>query len=150
MRTQSHTIAPLSEPVENRYFSKFGITDALSIESAAWVAKFINGVLSRVAAVDPRTPVMFQGGFRPKTFWSSCFAADSNLVFDAHHYYFAGRPTTSDNLPTFMCEDAKDSIGDGKFPVFVGEWSIQAVSNSVLASRPDQELEQPTLRLVQA
>ncbi|GKT59958.1 hypothetical protein ColTof4_00100 [Colletotrichum tofieldiae] len=78
---------------------------------------------------------MFQGGFRPETFWLSCFAADSNIVFDTHHDYFAGRPTTSDNLPTFMCEDAKDSIGDGKFPVFVGEWSIQAVSNNIFASR---------------
>ncbi|WYZ41211.1 hypothetical protein EsH8_V_000106 [Colletotrichum jinshuiense] len=132
---QSYTIAPLNEPVDNRDFSKFGTPEALSDAGADWVAKYINGVLSRVRAVNSKIPVMIQGGFRPQALWSPYFAADSNLVFDIHHYYFAGRPTTSDNLPTFMCEDAKASVADGKFPSFVGEWSIQAVSNNTFASR---------------
>ncbi|KAK1468387.1 hypothetical protein CMEL01_00154 [Colletotrichum melonis] len=132
---QSYTIAPLNEPVDNRDFSKFGTPDALSINGAAWVAKFINGVLSRVAALNPKIPVMVQGSFRPETFWSPYFPSDANIVFDSHHYYFAGRPTTSDNTPTFICEDAKGSISDGKFPVFIGEWSIQALSNNTFASR---------------
>ncbi|KXH26485.1 hypothetical protein CSAL01_05408 [Colletotrichum salicis] len=132
---QSYTIAPLNEPADNRDFSKFGTPDALSIDGAAWVAKFINGVLLRVADVNPKIPVMLQGSFRPEPFWSPYFPADANLVFDAHHYYFAGRPTTSENVPTFICEDAKGSISDGKFPVFIGEWSIQAVNNNTFASR---------------
>ncbi|KAF9880627.1 putative exo-beta-1, 3-glucanase [Colletotrichum karsti] len=132
---ESYTIAPINEPVDNRDFSKFGTPEALSENGASWVAKYINGVLTRVRAVNAKIPVMFQGGFRPETFWSPYFTADQNLVIDAHHYYFAGRPTTSENLPSFMCEDAKGSVGDGKFPVFIGEWSIQAVSNNTFASR---------------
>ncbi|KAK1634041.1 glycoside hydrolase superfamily [Colletotrichum phormii] len=132
----SHT--PL-HPSTNRRITatspSFGTPDALSIDGAAWVAKFINGVLSRVAQVNPKIPVMLQGSFRPEPFWSPYFPTDANLVFDAHHYYFAGRLTTSENVPTFICEDAKGSISDGKFPVFIGEWSIQAVDNNTFASR---------------
>ncbi|KAH6839517.1 hypothetical protein B0I37DRAFT_419274 [Chaetomium sp. MPI-CAGE-AT-0009] len=41
-----------------------------------------------------------------------------NVVFDVHNnYYFAGRPTTSANLATYLCSDAAASAGDGKFPV---------------------------------
>ncbi|KAE9579595.1 putative glucan 1,3-beta-glucosidase A [Colletotrichum fructicola] len=132
---QSYTLAPINEPVDNRDFSKFGTPEALSENGAAWVAKYINGVLARVQAVNPHIPVMFQGSFRPESFWSPYFDAGENLVFDEHHYYFAGRPTTSENLPSFICEDAKSSVGDGKFPVFIGEWSIQAVNNNTFASR---------------
>ncbi|KAJ0331965.1 hypothetical protein KNSL1_013784, partial [Colletotrichum chrysophilum] len=132
---QSYTLAPINEPVDNRDFSKFGTPEALSENGAAWVAKYINGVLARVQAVNPHIPVMFQGSFRPESFWSPYFDAGENLVFDEHHYYFAGRPTTSENLPSFICEDAKSSVGDGKFPVFIGEWSIQAVNNNTCASR---------------
>ncbi|KAF4844095.1 putative glucan 1,3-beta-glucosidase A [Colletotrichum siamense] len=132
---QSYTLAPINEPVDNRDFSKFGTPEALSENGAAWVAKYINGVLARVQAVNPHIPVMFQGSFRPESFWSPYFDAGENLVFDEHHYYFAGRPTTSENLPSFICEDAKSSVGDGKFPIFIGEWSIQAVNNNTFASR---------------
>ncbi|KAF3803130.1 hypothetical protein GCG54_00011799 [Colletotrichum gloeosporioides] len=132
---QSYTLAPINEPVDNRDFSKFGTPEALSESGAAWVAKYINGVLARVRVVNPHIPVMFQGSFRSESFWSPYFDAGENLVFDEHHYYFAGRPTTSENLPSFICEDAKSSVGDGKFPVFIGEWSIQAVSNNTFASR---------------
>ncbi|KAK2769793.1 putative exo-beta-1,3-glucanase [Colletotrichum kahawae] len=132
---QSYTLAPINEPVDNRDFSKFGTPEALSENGAAWVAKYINGVLARVRVANPHIPVMFQGSFRSESFWSPYFDAGENLVFDEHHYYFAGRPTTSENLPSFICEDAKSSVGDGKFPVFIGEWSIQAVSNDTFASR---------------
>ncbi|CAH0025083.1 unnamed protein product [Clonostachys rhizophaga] len=52
-----------------------------------------------------------------------------------HNYYFAGSPTTSANLPQFLCQDAQNAVDD-RFPVFVGEWSIEAASNNTLVSRP--------------
>lgn len=132
---QSYTFSPINEPVDNRDFSAFGTPDALSESGATWTANFIQGVLSRVAAVNPGIPVMFQGSFRKESYWSSKFTAGSNLVFDTHNYYFAGRPTTSENVGDYLCSDAKESAGDGKFPVFIGEWSIQAVSNNTFESR---------------
>ncbi|KAL2204234.1 glycoside hydrolase [Sarocladium strictum] len=128
------TLQPLNEPVDNP--ASFGFPDALTPEGVDWVLSYFRGILSRVQKVNPKIPVMLQGAFRPESFWSQYFAASDNIVFDEHHYYFAGRPTTSVNLPEFICSDAQGSTGDGKFPVFVGEWSIQAVENNTFASRP--------------
>lgn len=92
-------------------------------------------MLDRVAAVNRHIPVMFQGGFKGEEYWSRNFSRSANLVFDVHNYYFEGRNTTSKNLPSYICSDAKASPGDGKFPVFVGEWPIQALSDNSLALR---------------
>ncbi|KAJ5684730.1 uncharacterized protein N7477_001075 [Penicillium maclennaniae] len=78
---------------------------------------------------------MFQGSFKPETYWSPHFEKTSNLVFDLHHYYFQYDNSTSENLPTFICADAKASKGDGKFPTFVGEWAIEAGLENDLALR---------------
>ncbi|KAF7536309.1 hypothetical protein G7054_g4648 [Neopestalotiopsis clavispora] len=132
---QSFTLSPINEPVDNPDFTKFGTPDALSESGADYTAAYIREVLSRAANVNPPMSVMFQGSFRKESYWSSKFDTSSNLVFDTHNYYFAGRPTTSANLATYICSDAKDSASDGKFPVFIGEWSIQATTNNTLASR---------------
>jgi hypothetical protein len=78
---------------------------------------------------------MFQGSFKGEEFWSGNFSSSANLVFDVHNYYFAGRDTTSDNVPSYICTDAKATPRDGKFPTFVGEWSIQALYNNSFALR---------------
>ncbi|KAL5051192.1 glycoside hydrolase superfamily [Aspergillus fruticulosus] len=36
---------------------------------------------------------------------------------------------------TYICSDAEESPGDGKFPVFIGEWSVQAEFDSTFAGR---------------
>lgn len=130
------TLEPLNEPVDNRDPSAFGTPESLSPEGASWVLEYFRGVLSRVKKVNPNIPVMLQGGFKGEAFWSPYFADTENIVFDLHHYYFAGRPTTSANIPEWICIDAQGSVGDGRFPIFTGEWSIQAASNNTLASRP--------------
>jgi hypothetical protein len=131
----SYTIEPINEPVDNRDFSTFGTPAALSDKGAKWLVKYIRAVLERVEKVDARIPVMFQGSFKPETYWSGFFEKERNLVFDAHHYYFQYTNATSVNLPTFICKDAADTKGDGKFPVFVGEWAIEAGGNNTLALR---------------
>jgi hypothetical protein len=55
------------------------------------------------------------------------------VVFDMHNYYFEGRETSSENLPDFIRSDAQNKSGDVTFPVFVGEWSIQAAYNNSFA-----------------
>lgn len=132
---QGYTLAPINEPVDNRDMSAFGTPASLSDAGAAWVLAYFKGVLERVQRVNPKIPVMLQGGFKGEAYWSPNFDAAAPIVFDVHNYYFAGRPATSANLPMWFCIDAQNAAGDGKFPVFVGEWSIEAAGNNTFASR---------------
>ena len=130
---QGFTLQPMNEPVDNG--EAFGTPDALSDEGAEWVLSYFQGVLERVESADQRIPVLLQGSFKGEEFWSPHFDEGANIAFDVHHYYFAGRPTTSENISEFICSDAQGSPGDNKFPVLVGEWSIQAVSDNTFSSR---------------
>ncbi|KAF7585882.1 hypothetical protein BBP40_009942 [Aspergillus hancockii] len=132
---ESYTIAPINEPIDNRDMAAFGTPDALSEDGAAWLLGYIQEVVSRVEAVNPQIPVMFQGSFKGEAYWSSKFPSNTNLVFDVHNYYFAGRGLAQTDVPAAICSDAKASAGDGRFPVFIGEWSIQAEYNNTLAGR---------------
>jgi aryl-phospho-beta-D-glucosidase BglC (GH1 family) len=132
---QSYTIEPINEPVDNIDITAFGTPVALSDSGAAWVLKYIQGVIAKVQAANPKIPVMFQGSFRGEAYWSPSFPANTNIVFDVHNYYFAGRPTDSSTVSSVICSDAKASVGDGKFPVFIGEWSIQTVNNNLFSMR---------------
>jgi aryl-phospho-beta-D-glucosidase BglC (GH1 family) len=123
---ESYSFAPINEPCDNQNLLTFGQPSCLTENGASWILKYINAVLDRLAEANPRIPVMFQGSFKGESYWSGNFSKDTNIVFDVHNYYFIGRLTTSKNLPSFICEDAKASPGDGKFPVIVGEWAIQA------------------------
>lgn len=132
---ESFTLEPMNEPADNRDLSVFGTPAALSDSGAKWVLKYIHAVLDRVGAVNRHIPVMFQGSFKSEEYWSSNFSRSANLVFDVHKYYFEGRNTTSKNLPSYICADAKAAPGDRKFPVFVGEWALQALYNNSFALR---------------
>ncbi|KAH8425758.1 glycoside hydrolase family 5 protein [Aspergillus melleus] len=133
---QSYTIAPINEPADsNQDMSVFGTPAALSDRGASWVLKYIQAVVDRVAAVNPRIPIMFQGSFKPVNYWSGHFPSDTNIIFDVHNYYFSKPNATSANLPAYIDSDARTKSGDGKFPVFVGEWSIQAAKNNSFALR---------------
>ncbi|KAF9892240.1 hypothetical protein FE257_002017 [Aspergillus nanangensis] len=131
----SYTIAPINEPVDNRDMAAFGTPAALSDDGAAWVVKYVQAVVEKVAAVDPGIPVMVQGSFHGEEYWAPQFDSEANLVFDVHHYYFAGRGATGENITSYICADAEDGAGDGTFPVFVGEWSIQAELANTFAGR---------------
>jgi hypothetical protein len=131
---QSYSLAPINEPVDNRDFSTFGSPAALSDNGAAWVLKYFKAVLAHVQAVNCKIPLMLQGSFKGERFWSGNFSATDNIIFDVHNYYF-GKPSDSNNVTTQICADAKTLAGDGKFPVFVGEWSIQTSANNRLENR---------------
>ncbi|KAL4926068.1 glycoside hydrolase superfamily [Aspergillus undulatus] len=132
---ESYTIAPINEPVDNTDLSFFGTPLALSMDGAAWVLQYILTVIARVSAVNMDIPIMFQGSFLGETYWSPFIPSDANVVFDVHHYYFAGRGATGQNITSYICSDAELSPGDGKFPVFIGEWSMQTEFDNRLAER---------------
>ncbi|KAF2127043.1 glycoside hydrolase family 5 protein [Dothidotthia symphoricarpi CBS 119687] len=132
---QSYSLAPINEPVDNHDITMFGTPASLSDNGVAWVQKYLNAAIAKTEAVDSKIPVMVQGGFRSAAFWSPRFPAGTNLVFDVHNYYFVGRPTDSDTVQADICSDAKSSASDSKFPVFVGEWSIQTAANNKFANR---------------
>lgn len=60
---QGLSLAPINEPVDNRDITKFGTPEALSDQGAAWVLQYFQGVISRVGKVNPKIPIMLQGGF---------------------------------------------------------------------------------------
>ncbi|KAH8429374.1 uncharacterized protein LDX57_007038 [Aspergillus melleus] len=130
-----YSIAPINEPVDNPDMSAFGTPAALSDEGATWTLQYIQSVISKVEKVNAKIPIVFQGSFRPESFWSPSFKNTTNLVFDVHNYYFAGRGATGANITEYICQDAIASAGDGKFPTFVGEWSIEAEKANTLAGR---------------
>ncbi|KEQ96331.1 glycoside hydrolase family 5 protein [Aureobasidium subglaciale EXF-2481] len=135
-RPCSFTLEPINEPVDNRLgVAVFGSPFALSDAGAAWLVKYTTGVLQRVSKVNAKIPVMLQDGFKGERYFSSFFDKSANLVFDIHSYYFAGRGASPANVTALECADAKDAAGDGKFPVFVGEWSIEAQYNNTFAAR---------------
>lgn len=129
------TLEPINEPVDNRDITKFGTPLALSDEGAAWVIKYIKGVLALVQTAKVDIPIMISDGFKGESYFSPSFPATANIVFDVHNYYFAGRGANSATAQDLICSDAKISVGDRKFPVFVGEWSIQTELNNRFANR---------------
>lgn len=143
----SFTFEPMNEPVDMNKESElgmavFGTPAALSGRAAAYVLRFWKAVLERTRAFESQSesglgvniPVAFQS-FKLPSYWKGNFTAEDNVVFDMHNYYFEGRNTTSENLPLYMLDDAKQKSGDGPIPVFIGEWAIQTASGNQLALR---------------
>lgn len=132
---QSYTLEPVNEPMDNP--EDIGQPSSLSETASAWLLKCYRAVLDRAAAVNPQNPVMLNDGFKGPEYWAGSFAADQNIVFDVHYYYFNGRPAVSNNVTEMICADARSAtaeIGD-KFPVFTGEWAIETLYNNSLDAR---------------
>jgi hypothetical protein len=136
---RSFTLEPMNEPADRNGdddlgMAVFGTPEALSEDAASYVLGFWQAVLARVRESGLDVPVMFQS-FKLPDYWTGGFSHGDNVVFDMHNYYFGGRETSSENLPEFIRSDAQNKSGDGTFPVFVGEWSIQAAHNNSFALR---------------
>ncbi|KAF5598359.1 glycoside hydrolase [Fusarium pseudocircinatum] len=135
VKTSGHknafTIAPLNEVSDN--LAGFGSAAGLSDKATNWVLTYMNGVFQRVEAVDNRIPVMLQDNFKGAAFWSPLFDKKRNLVIDSHVYYFAASGTYSQYVAPAVCGQAKYLAEETKFPVFVGEWSLQTMYNNTLS-----------------
>ncbi|PNP80930.1 hypothetical protein FNYG_05745 [Fusarium nygamai] len=76
---------------------------------------------------------MLQDNFKGAAFWSPVFDKKRNLVIDSHVYYFAASGTYSQYVAPAVCGQAKYLAEETKFPVFVGEWSLQTMYNNTLS-----------------
>ncbi|KAK7914697.1 glycoside hydrolase [Apiospora marii] len=127
----SFTLSPLNEAADN--LEKFAMPEGLSQGAADWILKYMNGVLAKVDAVDPRIPVMLQDSFQGAAFWAPQFAPRPNLVMDVHVYYFAVPDAFARYLAPKICSQSRVVAADKKFPTFIGEWALQAANNNSLA-----------------
>ncbi|KAJ5935982.1 hypothetical protein N7454_005280 [Penicillium verhagenii] len=131
----AYTIAPINEASDNP--TAFASAETLTANGTAWIVKYTRGVLARIAKVDKRIPLMLQDCFVGEEHWSPYFPAGTNLVIDMHVYYFAASGVYSQWADGAICGQASVLGGDGKFPVFVGEWALQTLYSNTYANRKD-------------
>ncbi|KAL2817853.1 glycoside hydrolase superfamily [Aspergillus granulosus] len=127
------TIAPINEASDNP--AGFASPETLTANGTAWIVRYTQGVLARIAKVDKRIPLMLQDCFLSEEHWSPYFPAGTNLVIDMHVYYFAASGVYSQWAKGAICGQASVISGDGKFPVFVGEWALQTLYSNTFANR---------------
>ncbi|KAF2221338.1 endo-beta-1,3-glucanase [Elsinoe ampelina] len=130
------TLEPINEPSDNRDLSNFGTPNALLPAGTEWVLNYYRSVLALAKKADKRIPVMLYDTFKSPEFWSQYFdPAKDNVVFDTHNYWFpAARGANSRNVTALICQDAQKPRAS-KFPVFVGEWSLEVAFNNTLKLR---------------
>lgn len=132
-RQYAFTIAPINEASDN--FAGFATPAGLTANGTNWINTYVNGVLSRIAKVDKRIPVMLQDSFFSEAYWAPFYDASTNMVIDSHIYFFAASGIYSQYVAGAVCGQA-EVIGKGvKFPVFIGEWSLQVLYNNSLPYR---------------
>ncbi|KAJ5348273.1 uncharacterized protein N7506_001526 [Penicillium brevicompactum] len=127
------TISHINEASDNP--SAFASPNTLTTNGTNWIVKYTQGVLSRIARVDKRIPLMLQDCFLGEEHWSPLFPTGTNLVIDTHVYYFAASGVYSQWANGAICGQASVVGGDGKFPVFVGEWALQTLYSNKFANR---------------
>jgi len=132
--TNAFTIAPINEASDN--LASFGSPDGLSTNATNWILTYMDGVFEKVEKLDRRIPVMLQDCFKGPSFWSPLFASGHNLVMDTHVYYFAAAGAYANYILPAVCGQAAYlQNSENKFPIFVGEWSLQTQYNNTLAGR---------------
>jgi glucan 1,3-beta-glucosidase len=129
----AYTIAPINEASDN--FAGFGSAEGLTVNGTNWINTYFDGVLAKIAKVDKRIPMMIQDCFKGASYWAPFYDASKNIVFDSHVYYFAAAGTYAGYVNPAVCGQAAYIAQETKFPVFIGEWSLQAMYNNTLASR---------------
>jgi hypothetical protein len=146
------TFSPSNEASDNfaGFGSPAGLTDsgmlfslnhrpAANKESGVeWLFTYLDGVVERIAARDSRIPMLFQDNFSGMERWSSKLEQrypGVPIVISTHNYWFAAAGAYSNWLDPAICGQAEFNTGDGKYPVFIGEWSLQTAYNNTLAGR---------------
>lgn len=127
------TLSHINEASDNP--DEFASANTLTTNGTNWLVKYTNGVLDRIAKVDKRIPLMMQDCFVGEEHWSPYFATGTNLVIDMHVYYFAASGVYSQWATGAICGQASQLGGDGKFPVYVGEWALQTLYSNTFANR---------------
>ncbi|KAF1835374.1 glycoside hydrolase [Decorospora gaudefroyi] len=132
-RLNAWTIAPLNEASDN--FAGFGSAAGLTADGTNWVNTYFDGVLKKIAKLDKRIPMMIQDNFMGASYWAPFYDATANIVIDTHVYYFAAAGTYSGYVNPAVCGQATYIAQETKFPIFIGEWALQAMYNNTLEGR---------------
>lgn len=127
------SVSALNEASDN--LAGFATATTLTSDGTAWIVEYIQGVINRTEAVNSRIPVVLQDCFLGEEHWSGYFANTTNLVIDTHIYYFAASGVYSGYVTPAICGQAKVAGGDGKFPVYIGEWALQVLYNNTYDNR---------------
>jgi glucan 1,3-beta-glucosidase len=127
------TLAVINEPSDNP--AAFATADGLATKGVNWVVKYVNECIARAKLVNPGIVIMLQDAFLGEAFWSPDFDASTNLVIDSHIYYFIQSGIHPAFVNYSICGEASVVAGDGKFPAFIGEWSLALETNNTLADR---------------
>lgn len=130
------SISPINEASDTNLVG-FGTAAGLTYEGAAWVSKYLHGVLDRIKEVDSRIPMIVQDCFKGVDFWTSYFDATDNVVMSPHVYYFAAAGVYANFVAPAICGQAQSIATQDKFPNFVGEWSLQTRYNNTFAGREE-------------
>ncbi|CAO1633763.1 unnamed protein product [Parajaminaea phylloscopi] len=126
------SLSPLNEAGDD--LSRFGSPNTLSTNATAWVATYFKTVYASIQKMSPGTYMVLQDCFSGSTYWSSLFDRGNKIIIDTHVYYFAAAGVYANYAAPAICGQAS-SLPDKKFPVFVGEWSLQTNFNNTLAGR---------------
>jgi glucan 1,3-beta-glucosidase len=129
----SFTSAPINEASDN--FAGFGSAAGLTTNGTDWINTYIKACLTKIAQIDKRIPFVRQDFFKGEEYWSPFYGAKTNLVIDSHIYYFAAAGTYSQHVAPAVCGQGAVVGGDDKFPVFIGECSLEVQFNNTLAER---------------
>ncbi|CAN9390166.1 unnamed protein product [Alternaria alternata] len=111
------TIAPINEASDN--FAGFGSAAGLTINGTNWINTYFSGVLKKIAKL-------------LGTSSTTHLKTLSSILTSTTSPPLAHTPATS----TLPCAAKAQYIAqETKFPVFVGEWSLQAMYNNTLDTR---------------
>lgn len=134
-KPEAFTFSPINEASDN--IAGFGTPDTLTNNGTVWVVEYVRGAIDRVKKKLPCLPIMMQDCFMGEEHWSPYFGECDNVAMDVHIYYFAAAGIYSQYVPVAICGQAEGTVGDGKLPVFVGEWALQVLYNNSFAMREE-------------
>ncbi|KAH0031478.1 glycoside hydrolase, partial [Aureobasidium melanogenum] len=132
----AYTIGVLNEASDNP--SGFATAAGMTQNGTAWIVDYTKTVMNMISdSTTPKVPTMLQDCFLGEEHWSPYFDTTDNLVIDTHIYYFAAAGVYSGYAVPAICGQASAAPGDGKFPVFIGEWSLQTLYNNTYDNREE-------------
>ncbi|KAG9527081.1 glycoside hydrolase, partial [Aureobasidium melanogenum] len=132
----AYTVGVLNEASDNP--SGFATAAGMTQNGTDWIVDYTKTVMNMISdSSTPKVPTMLQDCFLGEEHWSPYFDTTDNLVIDTHIYYFAAAGVYSGYAVPAICGQASAAPGDGKFPVFIGEWSLQTLYNNTYANREE-------------
>jgi aryl-phospho-beta-D-glucosidase BglC (GH1 family) len=131
----AYTVGVLNEASDNP--SGFATAAGMTQNGTEWIVDYTKTVMNMISdSTTPKVPTMLQDCFLGEEHWSPYFDTTDNLVIDTHNYYAAAGVYSGYAVPA-ICGQASAAPGDGKFPVFIGEWSLQTLYNNTYANREE-------------